>query len=198
MTALKKKSLLRKEFLERRNSHYESERVCSGQSTQQIGESLSLILSQLNVENKICASYRAFGSEADPSLVERLLPDWQWAFPRINDDHLEFYLMPSTQQWEVNGWGIQEPLVGNPHKIELNDCGAVLVPGRAFDRNGHRLGGGKGYYDRALANYVGLKVGVGFAVQVSNDPLPVEGFDIDMDYLVTEDFVIDFGVSATR
>ena len=59
-------------------------------------------------------------------------------------------LRPDTILTE-NYWGIPEPLhIGNP--IPATDFDVVLVPLLAFDLRGHRVGYGKGYYDRFLAN----------------------------------------------
>ena len=58
-------------------------------------------------------------------------------------------LRPDTILTE-NHWGIPEPLhIGNP--IPATDFDVVLVPLLAFDLRGHRVGYGKGYYDRFLS-----------------------------------------------
>jgi 5-formyltetrahydrofolate cyclo-ligase len=65
----------------------------------------------------------------------------------------------------------------------------VIVPLLAFDRRGHRLGYGKGYYDRLLAASQATTIGVGFAAQ-EIDALPAQAYDIALDYVITEHEVI--------
>ncbi|MFA4943680.1 MAG: 5-formyltetrahydrofolate cyclo-ligase [Lentisphaeria bacterium] len=60
-----------------------------------------------------------------------------------------------------------------------------LVPGLGFDRQGGRLGRGKGFYDRLLAGAGGCKAGVAFAWQLL-PAVPVAPHDIRMDLVVTE------------
>lgn len=62
-------------------------------------------------------------------------------------------------------FGVREPRESCPI-IPLNRLDLVLVPGVAFDLNGHRLGRGKGYYDRLLATHDGPTCGVGFDQQI--------------------------------
>lgn len=61
---------------------------------------------------------------------------------------------------------------------------AVLVPGVAFDKKGHRMGRGKGYYDRFLMNVpsTGIKIGVCLPYQIV-ESVPTEEHDFIMDYV---------------
>jgi 5-formyltetrahydrofolate cyclo-ligase len=68
----------------------------------------------------------------------------------------------------------------NPQEIDL-----VIVPGLAFDRRNHRLGYGKGFYDRFLSGLSAYKVGVCFRFQMMEE-LPVNEFDVALDLIVTE------------
>lgn len=61
----------------------------------------------------------------------------------------------------------------------------LLVPGVAFTSNCERLGRGKGYYDRYLKGFSGIKVGVAFSFQVVEDVFP-EGHDQALDVVITE------------
>jgi 5-formyltetrahydrofolate cyclo-ligase len=70
-------------------------------------------------------------------------------------------------------------------------CDMVIVPGVAFDRQGNRLGRGKGYYDRYLPQVRGCRVGVSFDVGVC-ESLPHEPHDVRMDVLITESGVVRF------
>lgn len=60
----------------------------------------------------------------------------------------------------------------------------ALVPGRAFDRRGYRLGRGGGTFDRLLVGLSCPKIGVAFSCQLV-DELPVEAHDVRMDEVVT-------------
>ena len=82
-------------------------------------------------------------------------------------------------------YGIQEPAEG---RAVLRPS-LLLVPLLAFDRSGHRLGYGAGYYDRTLdglrAGGTVLAVGVAFAAQ-EMPAVPVDGHDERLDWIVTE------------
>ncbi|MGQ9371495.1 5-formyltetrahydrofolate cyclo-ligase [Azospirillum sp. A39] len=83
-------------------------------------------------------------------------------------------------------YGIREPADGAPEVVPAT----VLVPFLAFDRGGHRLGYGAGYYDRTLAALKAagrrvLAVGVGFAAQ-EVERVPHGPHDEPLDWIVTE------------
>jgi len=60
----------------------------------------------------------------------------------------------------------------------------ALVPGVAFDLNGHRLGRGKGYYDRLLAMLTGPACGVAFDQQIVSQ-VPNEPHDVRLSCILT-------------
>ena len=64
-----------------------------------------------------------------------------------------------------------------------------MVPAIAYDRNGNRVGRGKGYYDRLLADTRALKVGVGYDFQLV-DEVDAETHDIPVDMVITESYRI--------
>ena len=80
-------------------------------------------------------------------------------------------------------FGILEPSPDCP-EIPLNQLDLLLVPGVAFNLCGHRIGRGRGYFDRLLAQAVGVKCGVAYDEQIQ-DELPAESHDILMDCLLT-------------
>ena len=93
---------------------------------------------------------------------------------RVTDLHLEI----------LSGkFGIREP-AETCVAIPPNDLDLVLVPGVAFGLDGHRLGRGKGYYDRLLQNFTGKKIGVAFDEQIV-DAVPSEPNDVRMDLILT-------------
>jgi 5-formyltetrahydrofolate cyclo-ligase len=80
-------------------------------------------------------------------------------------------------------YGIQEPAI-DCEPVALNQLDFVLVPGVAFDLHGRRLGRGKGYYDRILAEVRGLTCGVAFDEQIVRE-VPVGPHDSDVNCILT-------------
>lgn len=120
-----------------------------------------------------------------------LEPDWLEAarasgaalvLPRFTGKAYRFALVPDWNSLEVGPMGILQPPEsdGCPPPPDL-----ILVPGLGFDRLGHRLGHGKGIYDRLLEGLPGMRVGVAFAAQVIYE-IPTQGHDQSVDALVTE------------
>lgn len=81
---------------------------------------------------------------------------------------------------------VPEPMSWTP--VDPQTVDLAIVPGMAFDRHGGRLGYGKGYYDRILAECRPdcRKIGVGYAWQVVDGDLPLASHDVRMDLLVTD------------
>jgi 5-formyltetrahydrofolate cyclo-ligase len=105
--------------------------------------------------------------------------------PAIVGDKLEARLFTSKQDMETGSFGIVQP-IGEAFtgKIDL-----AIIPGLAFDKNGYRVGRGKGFYDRFLADFSGIKCGLCYDFQLL-EQVPHEGFDIPMNVIVTENEVI--------
>ncbi len=80
-------------------------------------------------------------------------------------------------------FGIHEPLESCP-AWPLNQLDLVLVPGVGFDFAGHRLGRGKGFYDRLLAEVSGIRCGVAFDGQMIA-AIPCEPHDVGLDCILT-------------
>jgi 5-formyltetrahydrofolate cyclo-ligase len=101
--------------------------------------------------------------------------------PKITSNNsLKFYNINETLI--INSkFNIKEPVGIEPITPEI-----VICPLLAFDHNKNRLGYGKGYYDKYLANHNIFKIGAAFSVQKTNS-IPSEPHDIKMDIIVTED-----------
>ncbi len=67
-------------------------------------------------------------------------------------NQLMHYPLTADTVLTENKWGIPEPVIRTQPTIDPTAIDMVLVPLLAFDRQGHRVGYGKGYYDRFLAN----------------------------------------------
>jgi 5-formyltetrahydrofolate cyclo-ligase len=110
-------------------------------------------------------------------------------FPRVVGDEIEAVLVPDFEQLVVTDSvaGLVEPVkaLGSLVDSELS-FDLMLIPGVAFDQKGNRIGYGNGYYDKFLAKCEGLKVGIGFDLQVVEKIEPIEEWDVKMDLVLTE------------
>lgn len=129
--------------------------------------------------------YSPINAEVDPNPLIKMYDGLiEWAYPIIQNQIMKFRVSTQAHEFVRGGLGILEP---HPDfSREIQEFAVCIVPGLAFDTNGHRLGSGKGYYDRFLATYEGLKVGLAYESQISESPLPSEKHDTPVDYVVTE------------
>jgi len=106
-------------------------------------------------------------------------------YPRMRGETLEFVRVDTLQALVPGRMGVLEPAAGEamtPHVLDL-----MVLPGVGFDQDGHRLGYGRGFYDRYLGSLSRrpLLAGLGFEAQVV-DRLPRDPHDVRLDLLVTE------------
>lgn len=136
------------------------------------------------------ALYLAHGSELDtsPLLLHCLAAGKAVYVPRVLDGHrMRFERLAPQAALRRNRYGIREPARRGPlrgiRKLDL-----VVVPLSAFDAQGHRLGAGGGYYDRAFALRRGGRPRLlGYAYALQQAPtLPAEPWDVRLDAVVTE------------
>ncbi len=124
-----------------------------------------------------------------------------YLLPRLRaGKQLDFVSWRPGEGVTTNRFGIPEPAAGAG--VDAPSIDVILLPLMAFDRHGHRLGSGGGYYDRTLAFSLRkprasptLLVGVGYALQEVSD-LQTEAWDVPMDYVVTECGALVCGTSA--
>lgn len=141
------------------------------------------------------AVYRAIRGEVnlDPAIADFHNTGTVLAVPRVVGNDLEFVRwVPGTLE-APGAFGIPEPLSGEVE--DLRRYRIVLLPMVAFDSSGHRLGYGKGFYDRAIAalgNSRPLLIGIAFDFQ-EVPSLPVDSWDIRLDGVVTNSRLISFG-----
>lgn len=144
--------------------------------------------------NAICAGYVAIRDEIDPAPIMDYVADlcMELALPVVVDENLplEFRsyefgdLLPDD-----NAFKIPEPTADKPVVMP----NIILVPLLGFDRTGHRMGSGKGLYDRTLENLRKRKaiiaIGLAFAEQ-EVDQIMAENHDQRLNIIVTPREVI--------
>lgn len=124
-------------------------------------------------------------------LIRRMLQEGkQVVVPRVAAGNtLQQYFINDFSELQADAFGILEPPPNSSRFAAAESFDLVLVPGLAFDRAGHRLGAGKGYYDRFLAGIQVPKIALAFEFQLV-ERVPREPHDQRVDMIVTEDEVI--------
>ena len=92
-----------------------------------------------------------------------------------------------------NHWGILEPSGENQEKILPEQINLVIIPLLIFDKNGNRVGYGKGFYDRFLQQCKNQSLKVGLCLEEPIETIEdVNEFDIKMDFCITSTKIYKF------
>ncbi len=162
-------------------------------ATKALAENLSAILSNYD---KI-AIYHANANEIDLSIaIKYLVAKNKSVYQPIaykSNKIMRFELLKNNQLSQI--FYPDEYPINN--EISWQDLDVILMPLLAVDKYGHRLGKGGGYYDYTLSGIKKLKkrpilIGVGFQCQLLNEAIPVEEWDINLDYFASEIRLINF------
>ena len=106
------------------------------------------------------------------------------AVPKVTGSSMEFYCIKSFDELSPGSWGIPEP---NPETVACGKNVLVIMPGAVFDANKHRIGYGKGYYDKYLANHFDYQtMALAFELQMLEN-IPADEHDICPQFIVTEE-----------
>ncbi|MFD3292137.1 5-formyltetrahydrofolate cyclo-ligase [Aquirufa sp. KTFRIE-69F] len=137
---------------------------------------------------KTIASFKAIPHRNEISLDSL---EGDFAFPRVISAAEGTMEMVLASEFTSSEWGIPEPVGGTV--VKPTDFDIVLIPLLAFDKNGQRVGYGKGFYDRylALCRPDCLKIGISLF-----DPVDlieqVESHDIPLDIAICPTILYDF------
>jgi 5-formyltetrahydrofolate cyclo-ligase len=140
---------------------------------------------------KVVHTFLPIVSKHEPDtwlIIDRLrreFPHIQISVPKTNavDNTLTNFYLEGLHQLITTPWGIQEPLQGIATETEKIDL--VLVPLLAFDRRGHRVGYGKGFYDRFLKRCRPDCKKVGLSFFEAEEEFEHDSFDVPLDVCIT-------------
>ena len=184
MEKLPSKKEIRKQYKEKRKNASLSE------ITRQSGMILKnfLDLDEYKISADIL-TYVSHDNEVDTiSLIGRALNDNKnVAAPKVYGDIMHFHKINSLSDLNPGSFGILEPETGDFYEPAE---GIIIVPGIAFDKMGHRVGYGGGYYDKFLEKNNGLlSIAFAYDFQVT-DYITCEEYDKNPDILITPDNII--------
>ncbi|MFB3737897.1 MAG: 5-formyltetrahydrofolate cyclo-ligase [Candidatus Velamenicoccus archaeovorus] len=136
-------------------------------------------------------AFSSFGSEVrtTPILDGLVARGRRAVLPRIVGGELEPVVFRPDGDFRTASFGAREPVGGEV--LPAAEIDVVVTPGVAFDRRGHRVGYGAGYYDRFFRRTRPdvVKVAIGFALQLI-DGVPHGSADVPVDVVVTDEVVV--------
>lgn len=143
------------------------------------------------LQAKKILSYAPFAGEISPNKLIKNLATNRISFPRISNFRLcQMRLYPASKIERLNKYGIEEPkAIGSPERA--NSFDVILVPLVAFDRDGNRIGMGRGYYDRALQSLTHQKSTRPFLIGIAHHFQEVKScqataWDVPLDAILTD------------
>ena len=108
----------------------------------------------------------------------------------VTDKEKKKLILSELKNWNDlthGAYNILEPKKERIVEISLESIDLILVPGIGFDKHGHRIGHGGGYYDKLLENAKHPSIiGLAFELQIA-DAVPTEKHDIPVNKIITEE-----------
>ena len=158
-------------------------------SREEVNEISDAICRHLEIwltSQKICQvfTYIPVRGEVDLRALKQKLPKVAFALPLTDKKQMTFYPWQDEDPLKIGRFGIPEPTILHSPMVP-NSNTAILVPCLAATLAGSRLGYGGGFFDRYLARYKALTVGVLSDTFVEPE-LPSEPHDRLLDWLVTD------------
>lgn len=170
---------MRKELL---NKNSKDESIC-----------VNFLNSDIYLKSKQIFCYAALNGEiATDLIIKSAFEDNKLvALPVCSDlnGSMDFYYIKSLVDVKIGAFGILEPDISKCEKAVDFHSAVCIVPALSFDKNGFRLGYGKGYYDRFLEKFTSISVGLCYNSFLS-DVLPINKYDKSVDYIFTENGAI--------
>lgn len=108
----------------------------------------------------------------------------------FSTNEMKHILLQENTVLKISDYGIPEPVSGIEVSPEILDI--IFVPLLAYDNNGHRIGYGKGFYDRFLKKCLKSTIFVGLSFFEPEPKISFEDTDIPLDYCITPKKVFDF------
>ena len=156
-------------------------------SKEVLKEQSELILNKLEennlfIESKTVMLYSSLPDEVQThDFLEKWRHEKKIILPTVVGDDIIPVELSEETEFAVGDFNILEP----QNKPYDGDYDLIVGPGVAFDRNGNRIGRGKGYYDRFFCKHLNVKrIGICFDFQLVEN-VPTEDNDIRMDEIIS-------------
>ncbi len=161
----------------------EQKRAMTDQQIESASEKLGQLFrnTKLYAEANTIYGYLPYNQEVRtvPMLEQALRDGKRVAVPKVYGDEMKFVYLEDLSRVDTGYCGIPEPIADEP--VADDPTALVLMPGLAFDPQGHRIGYGGGFYDKFLSqepNHPTIALCYGFQMV---EHLETEEFDVPVD-----------------
>ena len=184
---------------ELRSLYREKRNTISSQEKLKLDDLLLIRFQQLYFEDvHVLFTYWPKANAQEPnthlfsSYLRHTIPSLQIAYPvtDLTNSNMHAALISEETVYHTNAYGLTEPKDGeiiNPKNIDL-----IFVPLLVCDRHGQRVGYGKGFYDRYLAQCKETCIKIGFSYFELVEKIDSDVFDVPLNYCVTPEKVYEF------
>ena len=110
----------------------------------------------------------------------------------VSDKEQKKLILSELKNWNdlsLCAYNILEPRKECIIEVPLDSIDLILVPGLGFDKHGHRIGHGLGYYDKLLESATDQSIGLAFHLQIL-DKIYVEKHDVSIHKIITDKEII--------
>lgn len=140
-------------------------------------------------ESDVILIYKSARTEitTDGIILDALKKGKQVYLPRCdyNDTTIDFYRIDGLDNLEKRRFGLFEPPADGSKRLSDFSQGLCIVPALVFDRQGNRIGYGRGYYDRFLCNFSGFTAGLCYDRALKQE-IPFSKHDVKIQTIVTQ------------
>ena len=133
--------------------------------------------------------YNSFNNEVSTKeLIKYLLENEKELYlPKVEGDIMNAIKLDKTTLFQISSFNRLEP-VGIPSNIDNFIC---IIPLIGVDKNGNRIGYGKGYYDKFLKDKRCIKIGICYDFQICEELIDSDIYDIPLDIIISEKRTIE-------
>jgi len=182
------KKQIRKQLIVQRNKKSKdfifanSEKICTQLIKQSLFQNTSHILFYVSYNGEVHTH----------DLIKKALSSHKTVYVPISNPQTHTLLISKVDQFSdlsPGTYDILEPTKETMKPVPLHQIELLIVPGVAFDEQGHRIGQGGGYYDWLLSKTHVPSIALAFEFQIK-DSIPTEPHDQQIEYIITEKRVI--------
>ncbi len=170
---LRKSIRARVKALSEKEKQKRSEKVCSSLERNKYFRSARTVLLFWSLPDEVDTH----------GLVEKWSKEKRILLPVVVGENLEVRLYEGLDRLRLGSFDIQEPV--GELVTDLSTIDLVVVPGMGFDAEGHRLGRGKGFYDRLLPQIKAHRIGIAFPEQFVFN-VPSDPWDINVNEIIID------------